>query len=47
MIDAVEKGFLTPERRKVFQERASIENIDSTMRDFGFYYCSFLPVGRS
>jgi hypothetical protein len=45
--DTVEKGFLASARRRAFQKQASIENIDSSMGDFGLYYCSFLPVGRS
>jgi hypothetical protein len=47
MTDAVEKGSLSPERRKSFRKQASIENIDSSTLDFGFYYCPFLPIGRS
>jgi len=47
MTDAVKKVFLAAERRRAFPKQASIENIDLSMLDFGFYYCSFLPVGRS
>jgi hypothetical protein len=43
----LEKGFLAAVRRRAFQKQASIGNIDSSMLDFGFNYCSFPPVRRS
>jgi hypothetical protein len=45
-VDAVEKGFSVPERRRIFQERLPVENIDSNI-SFGFYYCPSWRVRRS
>jgi hypothetical protein len=47
MTDAVEKGFSVPERRKLFQERLPVENIDSNISRLGFYYCPSWRVRRS
>jgi hypothetical protein len=33
LADAVEKGFSVPERRRIFQERLPVENIDSSISD--------------
>jgi hypothetical protein len=43
-VDAVEKGFLVPERRRAFQKRALSENIDSSILDFGVYDYPFPRV---
>jgi len=45
--DAVEKGFSVPERRRIFQERLPVENIDSNISYLGFYYCPSWRVRRS
>jgi hypothetical protein len=45
--DAVEKGFSVPERRRLFQERLPVENIDSNISYLGFYYCPSWRVRRS
>jgi hypothetical protein len=47
MADAVEKGFSVPERRRIFQERLPVENIDSNISYLGFYYCPSWRVRRS
>jgi hypothetical protein len=47
MTDAVEKRFLAPARRRGFQKGAHIENIDSSILDFGFYYYPFPQVERA
>jgi hypothetical protein len=47
MTDAVEKGFSVPERRRIFQERLPVENIDSNISYLGFYYCPSWRVRRS
>jgi hypothetical protein len=44
-VDAVEKGFSVPERRRIFQER--LPNIDSNISYLGFYYCPSWRVRRS
>jgi hypothetical protein len=46
-IDAVEKRFLGPVQRRAFQKPARIENIDSSILDFRFYYCPFPGVEHS
>jgi hypothetical protein len=46
-VDAVEKGFSVPERRRFFQERLPVENIDSNISYLGFYYCPSWRVRRS
>jgi hypothetical protein len=46
-VDAVEKGFSVPERRRIFHERLPVENIDSGILHFGFYYCPLWMVHRS
>jgi hypothetical protein len=46
LTDAVEKGFLTLERRRAFQKRAHMEKVDSRTPHFGVY-CPFPAVGRS
>lgn len=33
--------------KKSISKTTQHENIDSSIFDFGFYYCTFLPVGRS
>jgi hypothetical protein len=47
LADAVEKGFSVPERRRIFQERLPVENIDSNILYLGFYYCPSWRVRRS
>jgi hypothetical protein len=47
MAGAVEKGFSVPERRRIFNERLPVENIDSGILHFGFYYCPLWMVHRS
>ena len=42
-----EKGFSVPERRRIFHERLPVENIDSGILHFGFYYCQLWMVQRS
>jgi hypothetical protein len=46
-VDAVEKGFSVPERRRIFHERLPVENIDLGILHFGFYYCPLWMVHRS
>jgi hypothetical protein len=46
-VDAVEKGFSVPERRRIFHERLPVGNIDSGILHLGFYYCPSWMVHRS
>jgi hypothetical protein len=41
----VAKRFLASERRTLFLNQARIENFDSRIRLFGFYYCPFWRSG--
>jgi hypothetical protein len=45
--DVVEKIFSVPERRRIFQERLPVENIDSNISYRGFCYCPSWRVRRS
>jgi hypothetical protein len=41
------KDFEGVERRTFFQMKSGIENFDSRIRHFGFYYCPDLAIGSS
>src|SRR5579863_900921 len=46
LADAVEKRFLTLDRRRAFQKWAHMEKVDSRTPHFGVYYCPFPAAGR-